>query len=149
MIALFSALVSSALLLAFQAAPAQTAPPVLDALGRQALPRQGCAAYLWSVADRRLVAMATADPAGLKLSIAGSAADHPRESQSGVGGFGFAETTVYRRGEVAATLEMTIATRADLADGATVPNATLTIARTGADTLVLPVAGLIGCAPTR
>lgn len=138
-----------ALLIALQAAAAPTAPPNLDALDRQALPRQGCAVYLWSVADRRLVAMAGADPAELTLSIGGRAATYPRESQSGIGGFGFAETTGYRRGDVSATLELTIATRTDLTDGATVPRGTLTVARAGSDTLVLPVAGLIGCAPAR
>lgn len=46
-----------------------------------------------------------------------------------------------------ATLDLTFATRADLTDGGGVPEATLTIARDGADVMVLPVAGMIGCAP--
>jgi hypothetical protein len=135
-----------ALLLALQAAPAPSLP---DALPRQALPASGCAAFLWSRDDRRLVAMAIADPAGLRLSFGGKPADYPRTTQVGVGGFGFAGTTGYRLGATTATLDLTIAARGDLADGAAVPEATLTIARDGADTLVLPVAGLIGCAPKR
>ena len=137
-----------ALLLALQAV---SAPPSLapDALGRQALPERGCAAYLWSVSDRRLVAMASADPAELRVSLGGRVLDAARESQSGVGGFGFAGATSYRYGDLSMTLQLTIQARADLADGATAPAGTLTIARAGADTVVLPVAGLIGCAPAR
>lgn len=129
-------------LLVLQAAVA----PLPGALPRQALPATGCAAYLWSRDDRRLVAVATADPASLRLSLGGMVVDVARTAQSGTGGFGFAGTTTYRSGDTSATLDLTIATQADLTAGATVPEATLTIGRDGADTLVLPVAGMIGCA---
>jgi hypothetical protein len=136
-------------LLALQAVlSAPTAMP--DTLPRQALPARGCAAYLWSSGDApRLVAMAVGDPASLRLSLGGKPADYARTGQSGVGGFGFAGSSVYQAGDTTATLAMTILARPDLADGATVPDGTLTIARSGTDTLVLPVAGLIGCAPSR
>ena len=72
--------------------------------------------------------------------------DLPRVGQVGVGGYGLAATTTYQAGPVVATLSMTIAARDDLAAGATVPQATLTLRREGSDELVQPVAGLIGCA---
>ena len=115
-------------------------------LPQQALPARGCAAYLWSLQDRSLVTMATADPATLRLVIDGKVMDLPQESRTGPGGFGLPTHGVYRQGGVMATLDLTFATRADLTDGGGVPEATLTIARDGADVMVLPVAGMIGCA---
>jgi len=125
--------------------------PVPDALpasiGRQALPARGCAAYLWSRGPTpELVAMATADPATLRLAIGGKPADYPRITASGAqAGFGLAARTEYRLGAVSATLELTLAARADLTQGAAVTDATVTIVRDGAETLVLPVGGLVGC----
>lgn len=130
-----------ALLLALQAVP------TLGPLPRQALPPRGCAAYLWSRADRRFVAVATADPAGLRVALDGRVADAARESQAGLAGYGLGERTTYRIGDATLTLDMTVSPRADLTDGAAVPDATLTVARAGGDAAVLPVAGLIGCAP--
>ena len=116
----------------------------LDALPKQALPAKGCAAYLWSVADRRFVAVA--DPARLRVSIGGKVVDVAKASESGAGDYGFAATTGYSGADMSVTLDMTVSRRADLAAGASVPGGTLTIARAGQDSLVVPVAGLIGCA---
>ena len=132
-----------ALLLALQAVPTLTALP------RQALPPRGCAAYLWSRADRRFVAVAGADPASLRVAIDGKVADAARESQAGLAGYGLPERATYRAGDALLTLEMTVAPRADLANGAAVPDATLTVERPGGDAVVHPVAGLIGCAPSQ
>jgi hypothetical protein len=140
-----------ALLIALQApvaAPPATTP-MPDALDRQALPDRGCAAYLWSVADRKLVAMAGADPARLRLALGGKPADLAQVAQVGSGEFGLGGTGDYRLGDITARLEMTVTTRPDLTDGGGVPEGTLTIARGGADQVVVPVAGLIGCAPAR
>ncbi len=139
----------AALLLPFlvqaTAVPAITGLP-LGAIGKQALPAKGCAAYLWSAgAENALVAMAVADPAQLRLAIDGKTADYARMSQSGGGGFGFAGITEYRGGDVTATLDMAIAPRAGLSNGAAVPEGTLRIDRPGKDGVVVPVAGLIGC----
>lgn len=119
----------------------------IGAIPKQQLPTTGCAAYLWSNGEKRaLVAMAGAEPAQIRLSIDGAVADYPRTAQSGAGGYGFAGVTTYVRGDVTATLDMAIVTKADMTQGATVPEATLRIDRPGHDTIVLPVAGLIGCA---
>jgi len=130
----------------------QTVPPAsidglpLGAIPRQTLPEHGCAAFLWSVGTTRaLVAMASAEPATLRLSIDGTITDLARDTQQGAAGFGFAETTAYRAGAVTATLVMSVKTRGDLKEGAAVPEATLRLDRDGKDSIVLPVAGMIGC----
>jgi hypothetical protein len=140
-------------ILSMLVAATQAAPPAsidglpLGGLPKQALPAKGCAAFLWSATGTRaLVAMATADPAQLRLSIGGTITDLARDQQQGAEGFGFADTIVYKAGDVTATLTMTIATRGDLKDGASVPEGTLRFDRTGQDSVVLPVAGLVGCA---
>ena len=132
--------------------PAAPLPSSIDglpigAIPQQQLPASGCAAYLWSDGKTHaLVAMASADPAQLRLSIDGKIADYARAQQSGAGGFGFGGKTIYRSGDVTAILDMTIQQRAALSDGAMVPAGTITIERSGRDTIVLAVGGLIGCA---
>ena len=134
-----------ALFLALQVAAAGNGVTV-GAIPKQQLPATGCAAFLWSSGEKRtLVAMALADPAQVRLAIDGTVADYPRTQQSGAGGYGFAGTTTYTRGDVTATLDLSIATRADMTQGATVPDGMLRIDRPGHDTIIMPVAGLIGC----
>ncbi|WP_375383116.1 hypothetical protein [uncultured Sphingomonas sp.] len=144
------------LLLALQAAaPAMTPPATggidgspLSAIPRQQLPATGCAAFLWSVGTRHdLVAMASAEPARLRLSIDGKIVDLARADQAGAATFGFAGTSRYQATGVDVTLAMTVAADPNLTQGGTVPSATLTLVRPGQDSVVLPVAGLIGCAP--
>lgn len=124
----------------------QAAVPTVGALDRQALPSRGCAAYLWNVADRSFTAMAGAASATLRVKLDGKVVDLPRVAEERPGGYGLAAMTTYRAGGTVATLALTIAPRADLAAGAVVPQATLTLQREGSDELVQPVAGLIGCA---
>jgi hypothetical protein len=120
----------------------------LGQLPKQQLPASGCAAYLWSDGTTKaLVAMASADPAQLRLSIDGAITDLPRTAQQSTGGLGFAGTTTYQTGGVTVRLDMTIQTQRDLTQGAAVPTGTLTLQRPGKDIVVLPVGGLIGCAP--
>ena len=142
-------MISLALMLALQAAtPAPAANPgpgPLGAIGKQKLPAKGCAAYLWSMdAARQLVAMASADPAQIRLTVDGKTTDYAMATQSPAIGFGFGGVTVYRGGDVTATLDMAVAVRADISAGATVTSATLRIDRPGRDTVVMPGGGLIG-----
>ena len=81
-----------------------------------------------------------------RVSIGGALTDLPRTEQHDAGGFGFAGVTHYQAGDVTAILTMSIETRGDLKDGASVPEATLRIDRTGQDSIVVPLAGLVGCA---
>ena len=134
-----------ALLLALQVAAAGQGVTI-GAIPKQQLPATGCAAFLWSSGEKRiLVAMAVADPSMIRLSIDGAVTDYPRTDQSGQGGYGFAGVTKYTLGDVTATLDLSIAARADMVQGAAVPDATLRIDRPGHDTIIMPVAGLIGC----
>ena len=147
MIAMLLALQGPAAVVAPAPAPSSQ-PPVLGGIGQQSLPASGCAAFLWSSAgDRTLVAMATATPAGLRLAIDGRPpVDLVLTSGEGATSFGFPGSATYKAGEVTATLAMTISNRSDLAAGAVVPEGALTVELPGRDTVVQPVAGLIGCA---
>ncbi len=127
------------------AAPSAAGPSLLGPIGRQQLPAKGCAAYLWSAADRQLVAMATADPATIRLAIGGRTLDLSRSAGNGAGKFGFADQAEYRGGDVTARLTMDVVQQEGLTAGAKVPTGSLQVDRAGQDGIVIPVAGLIGC----
>ncbi|MGN6271188.1 MAG: hypothetical protein ACTHM0_14990 [Sphingomonas sp.] len=115
-------------------------------LPQQQLPASGCAAYLWSKGTTHaLVAMASADPAQLRLSLGGTIVDYARTAQQGLGGYGFAKTTTYQAGAVSVILDMAIQAQGDLTQGAEVSAGTLTLEQPGKDIVILPVGGLIGC----
>lgn len=135
------------------APPPAPAPPAtvdglpIGAIPRQDLPATGCAAYLWTASGTRaLVAMAQAEPALLRLSIGGTTIDLARGAQFDAGGFGFAGASDYGNGNVTARLTMKIETRESISGGAVVPEGILQLDRAGQDSVVVPVAGLIGCA---
>lgn len=140
---------SIALLLAL-AAPQTIAPPrsidglPLGGLSRQALPAQGCAAYLFTTGQTKVLA-AMAGPAALRLALDGATADYARVGAGGAETLGLPAQATYRAGAVTATLDMEIARRDDLSAGAMVPVATLRIDRAGQDTVVVPLAGMVGC----
>ena len=116
----------------------------LGAIGPQALPAEGCAAYLWTLAEpRALVAMAA--PMRLRITLDGKPLELVRIGIDGPETLGLAPTTRYAAGDVSATLTMRVEPRADLTGGALVTDATLTVAPAGRDTIVAPVGGLIGC----
>lgn len=119
----------------------------IDVLPRQSLPTRGCAAYLFVRGTApTFIAVAGADPAQLRLSIGGVVTDMARTSQSGAGSFGFAGVTEYAGGDIRAILDMKIETRGDVKDGAVVDEASLRIDRAGQDSVVVAVAGIVGCA---
>jgi len=141
-LAILSMLVATA-----QAAPEPLAGLPLGVLPKQQLPAKGCAAFLWSAnGTRTLIAMVTADPATLRVSLGGAMTDLPRIAQHGDAGFGFANSTEFGSGDVSATIDMTVTARGDIKDGASIPEGSLRLDRKGQDGLVLPVVGLIGCA---
>lgn len=135
----------ASLLVAAIAAQAVPAVPALGAIGEQRLPAKGCAAYLWSTTDRQLVAMATAEPATIRVSIGGKTLDLARTGGDGAGKLGFPDALEYRGGDVTARLTMDIVQQEGLTNGAKVPTGSLQVDRTGQDGIVVPVAGLIGC----
>lgn len=135
-----------ALLLAIAAqAAAAPATPGLGAIGQQKLPAKGCAAYLWSTADRQLVAMATADPATLRVSLGGRTIDLARTTGGGAARLGFPDSIDYGGDGVTARLTMDIVQQEGLTAGARVPTGALQVDRPGQDGIVVPIAGLIGC----
>jgi hypothetical protein len=117
---------------------------ILGAIGRQDLPREGCAAYLWTLAEpRQMVAMA--EPGLLRLTLDGKPVDLARTAAEGSAGLGLAATTRYAADGVSATLELTVQEQPNMTKGALAPAATLTVARAGGDAVVTPVAGMVGC----
>lgn len=138
-IALFLALATP------QAAPPRTIDGLpIGGIGKQSLPARGCAAYLFTTGQTRVLA-AMAEPTRLRLALDGTSADYARDGEGGAETLGLPAEARYRSGDIVATLDMTIAQRNDLSAGAMVPVASLRIERAGRDTLVVPLAGLVGC----
>lgn len=147
-------------LLLISAAPRETPRPVpsppaviaieglpIDVLPRQAMPTAGCAAFLWTATDaRNLIAMASVEPAQLRLSIGGSIVDLPRTAQGDGGNFGLADSTDYAAPGIHATLVLKTETRGDLVKGGVVTDGSLQLDRDGRDGVAVPIKGLVGCA---
>lgn len=128
-----------------QAVPTVPAPPVLGALPRQTLPERGCAAYLWAVQDQRFVAMV--EPGRLRIMLDGKPTDLAAAEAGGGATLGLASTTRYAGAGVTAMLDMTITQRETLQDGAIVSDASIRLTRGNQDEIIVPVSGLVGCAP--
>jgi len=119
----------------------------ISALPPQHLPAKGCAAFLWTrTPSMALVAMATTDPASLRLTIDGKAVDLPISAQNGIGGLGYSQITEYKGSGATATLQATVKTDASAPKSGSIADATLRIDRTGQASVIIPVAGAIGCA---
>jgi hypothetical protein len=119
----------------------------ISALPPQRLPAKGCAAFLWTrTPSMALVAMATTDPASLRLTIDGTVADLPISAQNGIGGLGYSQITEYRGKGTTATLQIVVKTDASTPKSGSISDATLRIDRAGKPSVVIPVAGAIGCA---
>lgn len=76
----------------------------------------------------------------------GKTVDLARSAVSGTAPLGFAASTEYRGEGMSARLTMDVVQQEGLTAGARVPSGALQIDRPGADGVVVPVAGLIGCA---
>lgn len=144
------------MMIAFLIAVAQLAAPSPPAasidglpigpLPAQSLPARGCAAYLFSTGNTRaLAAMVVAEPAALRLTLDGKTIEMPRTGEAGATALGLSAESVYRYGDIGATVQLTVEPRPNLTEGAAVPSASLRIDRPGQDTIVLPLAGLVGC----
>ena len=135
-----------------------TAPQIIDpsssvdglpisALPPQQLPAKGCAAFLWTrTPSMALVAMATTNPASLRLAIDGKVADLPISAQNGIGGLGYSQIIEYRGKGTTATLQIVVKTDASTPKSGSISDATLRLDRAGRASVVIPVAGAIGCA---
>lgn len=135
-----------ALLLAAAPAPRSIDGLPIGELPRQALPARGCAAYLFTVGQTRvLAAKLSADPAALRLAMGGQIVDLARSDGGATGAYGLPGTATYAGALGRASINLTVAQRRDLAQGASA-TATLTLDRQGQDAIVIPLAGLVGCA---
>ena len=133
------------MLLSIVALMQAAASPVLGTLPKQTLPAKGCAAYLWAVQDQRFVAMV--EPGRLRIMLDGKPVDLSAAEAGGMAALGLASTTRYAGEGVTATLDMTIIQRETLQDGAIVSDATIRLARGNQDEIIVPVGGMVGCAP--
>lgn len=119
----------------------------ISALPPQRLPAKGCAAFLWTrTPSMALVAMASTDPAALRVTIGGKVTDLPISAQNGIGGLGFSQITEYQSRGATATLQINVKTDASAPKSGSIADATLRIDRPGQASVVIPVAGAIGCA---
>lgn len=119
----------------------------ISALPPQRLPAKGCAAFLWTrTPSMALVAMATTDPASLRVKVGGQVTDLPISAQNGIGGLGFSQVTEYRGKSTTATLQIVVKTDASTPKSGSISDATLRIDRAGRASVVIPIAGAIGCA---
>lgn len=135
------------LALALSAPPASVDGLPLGGLAPQAMPAQGCAAYLFTTGETRtFVAMASAEPGLLRIALDGAPVDLARTGAGPGGAYGLAAASDYRAAGVAASLALTIEPRNDLSKGAAISQATLRIDRDGKDGLVVPLVGIVGCA---
>lgn len=131
--------------------PAPALPVSVDglpigALARQQLPAGGCAAFLWTkTPSGALIAMVTATPGQVRFAPYGMVTDLVRTSQSGGGALGFAASSSFAGGDLRVTIDMDVVLREDLKDGAVIQQGTLRFERDGQDSVVVPVAGLVGC----
>ena len=135
-----------AILLAGLLAQTPVVSDSLGAIGVQSLPKTGCAAYLWNSNDRKMIAMAVAEPAMLRLAIDGKTIDLARADQTGTVALGLGASITYAGANVTAKLDMNIVPRENLVAGAQVPEGSLQVDRAGYDSVIVPVAGLVGCA---
>jgi hypothetical protein len=119
----------------------------ISALSPQRLSAKGCAAFLWTrTPSMALVAVATTDPAALRLTIDGKVADLPISAQNGIGGLGYSQITEFKGGGATATLQIVVKTDASTPKNGSISDATLRIDRKGQASVVIPVAGAIDCA---
>jgi len=133
-------------------APVTMAAPVIEdglplrTLSTQALPAQGCALFLWTVSPgRKLVLMARSDTGTVRIALTGGEVDLAPQAQSGPALAGFSERSRFATGAATIDWSLRIEQRADVTDGAVVPEGTLFYTPAAGDAVAVPVTGIIGC----
>lgn len=113
---------------------------------RQDLAQGKCAAFLWTQSpSHALVAMISSDPAFIRYAPGGVVTDLARTAMSGDGKYGITTQGSYAGGDSRIDIDLVMEDRPDIKDGTAIPSGTLSIGTAGADTVVVPVVGLIGC----
>ena len=118
----------------------------LGELPPQVLPPQSCALFLWDRASRRRIVMAVANPATVSVIVDGKPLTF---AATGAGeGDAVMQFAPRRRfGNDTIEISLDLAITASEGGGAVIRDGTVSFARRGGDTVVAPVAGLIGCVP--
>jgi hypothetical protein len=118
----------------------------LHELPRQDLKSGGCALFLWQAGPPpRLLAMVRATPPAARIAVGDGLVDLPRVEASGAPVRGVAPRARYGDGGRTLTIDLVIEERPDLADGAAVPSGLLGFEQEGADSMAVPVSGMIAC----
>lgn len=123
----------------------------LDELPPQRLAPQQCALFLWDRDSQRRIAMASSAPPapaagaspGLTIVTGGRIQRLAATDSAGVPVLGFAPHASYRGGDLTITTDLGI--EPTPVGGAIVRDGTLTLTLADGTTVVVPVAGLIGC----
>lgn len=128
-------------------APPPQSPLPLAELPAQALPKGRCALFLWERAagPGRRILMATAQPGAARIAWRGGIVDLPQTAASGEAVFGIAPTASYRGTGLSIDLALDFAAGTPLAGGLVVREGSLSFTPAGGDTVIVGVAGLIGC----
>lgn len=116
----------------------------LDELPPQRLAKGSCAMVLWDRQSRRRIAMVTAAPPLLTVVSDARIVGLPGTPEDAAGAvMGFAPRTSFRSAGMTIRLDLQI--MASEGGGAVVRDGTLTLSPNIGDTIVAPVAGLVGC----
>lgn len=131
---------------AASALPPQSALPLAE-LPAQALPKGRCALFLWerTAGPPRRILMATAQPGLARIVWRGATVDLAQTGGSGDAVFGLTPRAGYAGSGVAIDLDLDFAGGSPLAGGLVVREGSLAFTPAGGDTVIVGVAGLIGC----
>lgn len=128
--------------------PESPTPPArgLGVLPPQGAPRAGCALYLYHEAQgRRLVLSADSSDGAARIMLDGTVITLPLLSFDGIPQSGFSDRMRFGAGDVAVTVELAPDARTAMQGGAAIDGGSLRLDRAGADSVALPVQGVIAC----
>jgi hypothetical protein len=128
-------------------APAAQSPLPLAELPPQTLPDGRCALFLWERTDGpgRRILMATAAPGLVRIVWRGVSTDLPQTAASGEPLLGLSPKASYGDARLSIDLDLDFAGGTPLAGGHVVREGSLAFTPAGGDSVVVGVAGLIGC----
>jgi len=118
----------------------------LGVLPPQGPPRAGCALYLYSAGRGRLLLLAADSSTGTaRIMLDGVVTLLPFIAFDGIPQSGFSRHISYGTERAQVALDLDLAGRTDMRGGAAIESGSLRLDRAGADSLALPVRGLIAC----
>ena len=126
---------------------APSSPLPFAELPAQTLAKGQCALFLWERAagPGRRILMATPQPGVARVAWRGAVVDLPQAGGSGDAVFGLTPRASYADARGNLDLDLDFGSGAPLAGGLIVRTGSLSFTPAGGDTVVVAVAGLIGC----